>query len=69
MKTKAARQTVCNEPKDDPKDPYCGGKLKRVTALDSEAKKAAGSGKEAFRCQRCKMLYAEDSPYAVADKR
>jgi hypothetical protein len=68
VKTKAARQTVCNEPKDDPKDPYCGGKLKRVTALDPEAKKAAGSGKEAFRCQRCKMLYAEDSPYAVSKR-
>jgi hypothetical protein len=69
VKMKAARQTVCNEPKDDPKDPYCGGKLKRVTALDAEAKKAVGPGKEAFRCQRCKMLYAEDSPYAVAGKR
>ena len=68
MKTKAAHQTVCNEPKDDPKDPYCGGKLKRVTALDAEAKKAVGPGKEAFRCQRCKMLYSEDSPYAVSKK-
>ena len=68
MKTKAARQTVCNVPKDDPKDPYCGGKLKRVTALDPEARKAAGPGKDAYRCQRCKMLYVEDSPYAVAKK-
>jgi hypothetical protein len=59
---------VCNEPKDDPKDPYCGGKLKRVTALDAEAKKAVGAGKEAFRCQRCKMLYSEDSPYAVSKR-
>jgi len=66
VKAKAARQTVCNQPKDDPKDPYCGGKLKRVTALDAEAKKAAGPGKEAFRCQRCKTLYTEDSPYAVS---
>ena len=69
MKTKAARQTVCNVPQDDPKNPYCGGKLKRVTTLDAEAKKAAGPGKEAFRCQRCKMLYVEDSPFAVAGKR
>jgi hypothetical protein len=65
VKPKAARQTVCNDPREDPKNPYCGGKLKRVTALDAEAKKAAGPGKEAFRCQRCKMLYVEDSPYAV----
>ena len=65
MKAKQPRQTVCNEPKDDPKEPYCGGKLKRVTALDAEAKKAAGPGKEAFRCQICKMIYVEDSPYAA----
>ena len=65
VKAKAARQTVCNQPKDDPKDPYCGGKLKRITALDAEAKKAAGKGKEVSRCQICKTLYVEDSPYAV----
>jgi len=65
VKEKQARQTVCNEPKDNPKEPYCGGKLKKVTALDSEAKKAAGKGKEVFRCQVCKTLYVEDSPYAV----
>jgi len=65
VKPKAARQTVCNDPREDPKNPYCGGKLKRVTALDAEAKKAAGPGKEAFRCQICKMIYVEDSPYAV----
>jgi hypothetical protein len=63
VKAKDPRQTVCNEPKNDPKDPYCGGKLKRVTELDSEAKKAAGKGKEVFRCQICKTLYVEDSPY------
>ena len=68
MKAKAPRQTVCNEPKDDPKEPYCGGKLKKVTELDIEAKTAAGKGKEAFRCQKCKTLYVEDSPYAVAKK-
>ena len=68
VKEKAARQTVCNEPKDDPKDPYCGGKLKRVTALDAEAKKAAGPGKEVFKCQRCKTLYTEASPYAVGKR-
>ena len=67
VKEKQARQTVCNEPKDNPKEPYCGGKLKKVTALDSEAKKAAGKGKEVFRCQVCKTLYVEDSPYAAAN--
>jgi hypothetical protein len=65
VKAKDPRQTVCNVPKDDPKDPYCGGKLKKVTELDSAAKKEAGSGKEVFRCQICKTLYVEDSPYAV----
>lgn len=64
MKAKQPRQNVCNEPKDSVKEPYCGGKLKRVTELDAEAKKAAGQGKDAFRCQRCKLLYVEDSPYA-----
>jgi hypothetical protein len=64
VKAKQPRQTVCDVPKDDPKDPYCGGKLKRVTELDPEAKKAAGQGKDAFRCQICKTLYVEDSPYA-----
>ncbi len=39
MKTKAPRQTVCNIPTNDPKEPYCGGKLKRITELDAEAKK------------------------------
>jgi len=68
VKQKAPRQTVCNEPKDDPKEPYCGGKLKKITALDPDAKKMAGSGKEVFRCQKCKTLYVEDSPYAVAKK-
>ena len=63
VKAKEPRQTVCNEPKNDPKDPYCGGKLKKVTELDPEAKKAAGKGKEVFRCQICKTLYVEDSPY------
>ena len=66
MKTKNARQTVCNIPTNDPKDPYCGGKLKRITELDPEAKKAAGSGKDVFRCQRCKTLYEDESPYALA---
>jgi tRNA(Ile2) C34 agmatinyltransferase TiaS len=65
LKQKQPRQTVCNEPKDDPKEPYCGGKLKRVTELDAEAKRLAGAGKDAFRCQKCKTLYVEDSPYAV----
>ena len=63
VKAKEPRQTVCNEPKNDPKEPYCGGKLKKVTELDAEAKKAAGKGKEVFRCQICKTLYVEDSPY------
>ena len=66
MKAKAPRQTVCNIPTDNPKEPYCGGKLKRITELDLEAKKAAGSGKDAFRCQKCKVLYVDESPYALA---
>jgi hypothetical protein len=65
VKQKEPRQTVCNVPKDDPKDPYCGGKLKNVTELDAEARKVAGPGKEVFRCQVCKTLYVADSPYAV----
>jgi hypothetical protein len=65
VKAMAPRQTVCNVPKDDPKEPYCGGKLKRITELDSDAKKAAGRGKDVFRCQKCKTLYVDDSPYAV----
>jgi len=69
VKPKAPRQTVCNIPKDDPKEPYCGGKLKRITELDPAAKKAAGLGKDAFRCQRCKTLYVEDSPYVLSKAR
>ena len=69
VKAKAARQTVCNEPKDDPKEPYCGGKLKKITALEPDSKKLAGLGKEVFRCQKCKTLYVEDSPYAIATKK
>ena len=68
MKAKQPRQTVCNEPRDNPKEPYCGGKLKKITDLDPEAKKAAGEGKDAFRCQKCKTLYVADSPYALAKK-
>ena len=66
VKVKDSRQTVCNEPKNDPKDPYCGGKLKRITELDAEAKKSAGPGKDVFRCQKCKTLYVDESPYALA---
>ncbi len=66
MKVKAPRQTVCNLPTNDPKEPQCGGKLKRITELDSAAKKEAGAGKDVFRCQRCKTLYVDESPYALA---
>ncbi len=38
MKSKAPRQTVCNIPTKDPKEPYCGGKLKKITELEPEAK-------------------------------
>ena len=68
MKPKAPRQTVCNIPTNDPKDPYCGGKLKKITELDVQAKKEAGAGKEVFRCQKCKTLYVDESPYALAKK-
>jgi hypothetical protein len=60
---------VCNIPVDNPKEPYCGGKLKRITELDAEAKKAAGAGKDVFRCQKCKTLYVDESPYAIAKGR
>ena len=43
--------------------------LKRITELDLEAKKAAGTGKEVFRCQKCKTLYVDESPYALAKGR
>ncbi len=66
MKVKAPRQTVCNVPVDDPKEPLCGGKLKRITELDSDARKSAGPGKDVFRCQKCKTLYVDESPYAVS---
>ena len=66
MKVKAPRQTVCNIPTDNPKEPYCGGKLKRITELDPAAKKSVGAGKDVLRCQKCKTLYVEESPYAVA---
>ena len=68
LKNRAPRQTVCNIPTNDPKEPYCGGKLKRITELEVEAKKAAGKGKDVFRCQKCKTLYVDDSPYVLAKK-
>jgi len=68
MKVKAPRQTVCNIPTNDPKEPGCGGKLKRITDLDVEARKAAGPGKDVFRCQKCKTLYVDESPYAAVLK-
>ena len=68
MKPKAPRQTVCNIPTNDAKEPYCGGKLKKITELDAEAKKAAGRGKDVFRCQKCKTLYVEESQYAIAKR-
>ena len=67
MKVKEPRQTVCNEPKPEKKKaPYCGGKLKLVTALDAEAAALAGKGRDAYRCQECGILYSEESPYAAA---
>ncbi len=67
MKTKEPRQTVCNKPQpENKKNPYCGGKLKRVTELDAEAAKLAGIGRDAYRCQECGLLYSEESPYAAA---
>jgi hypothetical protein len=65
VREKAPRQTVCNIPTENAKEPYCGGKLKRITELDIEAKKAAGTGKDVLRCQKCKTLYVEESPYAL----
>jgi len=68
VKPKGPRQTVCNEPTTDPKNPTCGGKLKCVTELDPEARQAAGRGKDAFRCQVCKTIYTFDSQYAAAKR-
>ena len=66
MKEKSPRQTVCSEPGDSPKQPYCGGKLKRITALEPEVAKSAGKGLDVFRCQVCGILYTEVSAYAPA---
>ena len=66
MKLKAPRQTVCNIPTDNPKEPYCGGKLKKISDLEPAVKKDAGPGKDVFRCQKCKTLYVDESPYALA---
>ena len=66
LKLKSPRQTVCNIPTDNPKEPYCGGKLKRITELDRGGQKNGGPGKDVFRCQKCKTLYVDESPYALA---
>ena len=68
MKKKDPRQTVCNEPKDDKKNPYCGGKLKLVTPLEPELARSAGPGLDVFRCQICGTLYTDASPYAALKK-
>ena len=66
MKTKSPRQTVCNEPGPTPKKPYCGGKLKRITALEPEVARSVPKGQDVLRCQECGTLYQETSPYAAA---
>lgn len=67
MKEKQPRQTVCDDPRpDDKKNPYCGGKLKRITELDADARKQAGPENDVFRCQVCGMLYVDRSPWAAA---
>jgi hypothetical protein len=66
VKVRSPRQTVCNEPGDGKKDPFCGGKLKRVTMLDPEAARKAPSGEDVFRCQICGTLYSAPSPYATS---
>ena len=68
MKPKSPRQNVCNEPKDNPKNPYCGGKLKRITELETKIAESAPKGQDVLRCQRCGTLYTEASPYAVSKK-
>jgi uncharacterized protein with PIN domain len=63
------RQTVCDDPRpENKKTPYCGGKLKRITELDAEARKQAGAGNDVFRCQECGMLYVDQSPYAAVKR-
>ena len=64
MKEKTPRQSVCNEPGSTPKQSFCGGKLKRITALRPEMAQSAGKGFDVLRCQLCGTLYREASPYA-----
>ncbi len=68
MKEKSPRQTVCNEPGGTPKNPYCGGKLKWITALEPRITQTAGKGLEVLRCQICGKVYTEASPYATLKK-
>lgn len=68
VKPRSARQTVCNEPGGNAKNPYCGGKLKRITMLDPEAARQVEKGQDVFRCQICGRLYSEASPYARGRK-
>ncbi len=68
VKTKAPRQTVCNEPGTTKKQSFCGGKLKRITELEPEVAKQAAKGQDVLRCQICEILYVEASPYATAKR-
>ena len=68
MKEKEPRQTVCNEPTENAKNPYCGGKLKLISALEPELAKQAGKGNNLLRCQICRTLYTEPSPYAAVKR-
>lgn len=68
MKTKAPRQTVCNEPGTTKKQSFCGGKLKRITTLEPEVAKLAPKGQDVLRCQICQTLFVEESPYATAKR-
>ena len=68
MKEKSPRQTVCDQPGPTPKKPFCGGKLKQITALEPEIAQTAGKGLDVLRCQECGTLYSEASPYAALKK-
>ncbi len=68
MKSKSARQTVCNEPGKTAKQAYCGGKLKLITPLEPEIARSVAKGLDVFRCQECGTLYTEQSPYAAAKR-
>ena len=68
MKSKSARQTVCNEPGKTAKQAFCGGKLKCITTIEPEITNPLAKDLDIFRCQDCGTLYSEKSPYVRASR-